>query len=98
MPTRASSRRSCRSRISLSARGPTLSSTIEEQPPETPALRHEAGQILVLFAGGMIAFLLVAALVFDVGQNLVMWRVQAGAPHPPGPAPAPPLPQPGRPP
>jgi hypothetical protein len=32
-----------------------------------------------MFAGGLIAFLAVAALVFDVGQNLLDWRAQRDA-------------------
>jgi hypothetical protein len=40
---------------------------------------REGGQILVIFAGGLICFLAVAALVFDVGQNLLDWRAQRGA-------------------
>lgn len=38
--------------------------------------RREAGQILVLMAGGMIAIFLILALVFDVGQNLLDRRNQ----------------------
>lgn len=37
---------------------------------------HERGQILILMAGGMIAIFLIAALVFDVGQNLLDRRNQ----------------------
>jgi hypothetical protein len=33
----------------------------------------------VIFAGGLIAFLAIAALVFDVGQNLLDWRAQRDA-------------------
>jgi hypothetical protein len=33
----------------------------------------------VIFAGGLVCFLAVAALVFDVGQNLLDWRAQRGA-------------------
>lgn len=40
---------------------------------------QESGQILVIFAGGLIAFLAVAALVFDVGQDLFDWRAQRDA-------------------
>jgi hypothetical protein len=39
----------------------------------------QRGQILLIFAGGLIAFLAVAALVFDVGQNLFDWRAQRNA-------------------
>ena len=41
--------------------------------------RHERGQILVVFAGGLVVFLAAAALVFDVGQNLLDWRSQRNA-------------------
>lgn len=37
---------------------------------------RQSGQILVLFAGGLVAILLVAALVFDVGQNLLDRRTE----------------------
>lgn len=37
---------------------------------------RETGQVLVLFAGGLIAFLAIAALVFDVGQNLLDRRTE----------------------
>lgn len=40
---------------------------------------NERGQILVIFAGGLIVFLAAAALVFDVGQNLLDWRTQRNA-------------------
>ena len=40
---------------------------------------RQGGQILVIFAGGLIAFLAIAALVFDVGQNLLDWRAQRDA-------------------
>lgn len=40
---------------------------------------QEDGQVLVIFAGGLIAFLAMAALVFDVGQNLFDWRAQRDA-------------------
>lgn len=33
----------------------------------------------MLFAGGLVAFLAIAALVFDVGQNLFDWRTQRNA-------------------
>lgn len=45
----------------------------------TTERRGERGQVLVIFAGGLIAFVLVAALVFDVGQNLFDWRAQRDA-------------------
>jgi hypothetical protein len=32
--------------------------------------------LLVIFAGGLIGFLAIAALVFDVGQDLLDWRTQ----------------------
>ena len=42
--------------------------------------RHaQQGQIIVLMAGGMIALVLIAALVFDVGQNLLDRRSQQNA-------------------
>ena len=40
---------------------------------------RQGGQILVIFTGGLIAFLAIAALVFDVGQNLLDWRAQRDA-------------------
>jgi hypothetical protein len=46
-----------------------LSSTTERRS-------EQAGQILILFAGGLVAILLVAALVFDVGQNLLDRRTE----------------------
>jgi Putative Flp pilus-assembly TadE/G-like len=46
-----------------------LLSTIERRS-------EQAGQILVVFAGGLVAILLVAALVFDVGQNLLDRRTE----------------------
>jgi len=39
----------------------------------------ERGQILVLFAGGFIVLLIIAALVFDVGQNLLDRRTEQNA-------------------
>jgi hypothetical protein len=46
-----------------------------------PGTRREAerGQILVIFAGGLILILLVAAIVFDVGQNLLDRRTEQNA-------------------
>jgi hypothetical protein len=38
-----------------------------------------SGQILVLFAGGLVLMLLMAALVFDVGQNLLDRRTEQNA-------------------
>ncbi len=40
---------------------------------------HERGQVLILFAGGLLALLLVAALAFDVGMMLVERRDQQNA-------------------
>ena len=40
------------------------------------ALPDEAGQILVIFAGGLIAIIAVAALVFDAGQSLLDRRTE----------------------
>lgn len=45
----------------------------------TDARIKERGQVLVLMAGGMVAILLIAALVFDVGQNLLDRRNQQNA-------------------
>jgi Flp pilus assembly protein TadG len=45
-----------------------LSSTTEREA--------RSGQILVLFAGGLVLILLIAALVFDVGQNLLDRRTE----------------------
>jgi hypothetical protein len=41
--------------------------------------RAERGQILVLFAGGLVAIFAIAALVFDVGQNLLDRRSEQNA-------------------
>lgn len=40
---------------------------------ETPAIGRQGGQILVLFAGGLLTLLLVAALVVDLG---FVWMIQ----------------------
>ncbi len=40
---------------------------------------NEQGQILVLVAGGLVALCVVAALVFDVGQNLLDRRTEQNA-------------------
>jgi len=45
----------------------------------TTSRRRERGQVLVLFAGGLVALLLVAALAFDVGMMLVERRDQQNA-------------------
>jgi hypothetical protein len=45
----------------------------------TTKRRRDRGQILVIFAGGVIAILAVAALVFDIGQNLFEQRIQQDA-------------------
>lgn len=45
----------------------------------TEARRRERGQILILFAGGLVLILLIAALVFDVGQNLLDRRTEQNA-------------------
>lgn len=37
---------------------------------------RESGQVLVIFAGGLVLFLAIAALVFDVGQNLLDRRTE----------------------
>src|SRR4026207_1681823 len=39
----------------------------------------ERGQVLVLFAGGLLALLVIAALAFDVGMMLVERRDEQGA-------------------
>ncbi|HXI82039.1 MAG TPA: pilus assembly protein TadG-related protein [Verrucomicrobiae bacterium] len=46
-----------------------MSSTTRRAP-------RERGQVLVLFAGGLVLFLAIAALVFDVGQNLLDRRTE----------------------
>lgn len=61
-----------------------MSSTIRPPDhPEKPPLVHrragQGGQVLPLFAGGLLGFLAVAALVFDVGQDLLDWRAQRDA-------------------
>jgi len=38
--------------------------------------RDARGQILVIFAGGLVLILLIAALVFDIGQNLLDRRTE----------------------
>lgn len=45
----------------------------------TERRRAERGQILVMFAGGLVAILAIAALVFDVGQNLLDRRAEQNA-------------------
>ena len=45
----------------------------------TTSHERERGQVLVLFAGGLVALLLVAALAFDVGMMLVERRDQQNA-------------------
>jgi hypothetical protein len=45
----------------------------------TTSRSTERGQVLVLFAGGLIALLLVAALAFDVGSMLVQRRDEQNA-------------------
>src|SRR5262245_61887308 len=61
--------RSCRFRTSPSLGSRPLSSTTDPR-------RAERGQILVIFAGGLVLILAVAALVFDVGQNLLDRRTE----------------------
>ena len=41
--------------------------------------QNERGQVLVIFAGGLVAIIAVAALVFDTGQSLVDRRTQQNA-------------------
>ena len=45
----------------------------------TTSRPRERGQVLVLFAGGLVALLLIAALAFDVGMMLVERRDQQNA-------------------
>ena len=45
----------------------------------TTSRSRERGQILVLFAGGLLALLLIAALAFDVGMMLVERRDEQDA-------------------
>ena len=47
--------------------------------PATRRRDRERGQVLFIFTGGLVAFLAVAALVYDVGQNLLDWRAQRNA-------------------
>ncbi len=54
-----------------------MSSTTSHPP--VPGDARERGQILVLFAGGLIALLLIAALAFDVGMMLVERRDEQNA-------------------
>jgi hypothetical protein len=42
----------------------------------TTSRKGTRGQVLVIFAGGAVAILAVAALVFDIGQNLFEQRIQ----------------------
>ncbi|HLO36324.1 MAG TPA: pilus assembly protein TadG-related protein [Candidatus Deferrimicrobium sp.] len=49
-----------------------MSSTTERR-------RREGGQIIVIFAGALIAICAIAALVFDVGQNLLDRRAEQNA-------------------
>lgn len=49
-----------------------MSSTTDRRP-------QEQGQILVLLAGGLVALCVIAALVFDVGQNLLDRRAEQNA-------------------
>jgi Flp pilus assembly protein TadG len=44
-----------------------------------PTSNGESGQVLVIFAGGLVAIIAVAALVFDTGQSLVDRRTQQNA-------------------
>ena len=41
--------------------------------------RAESGQILIIFAFGLVGILAIAALVFDVGQDLIERRNQQKA-------------------
>jgi Flp pilus assembly protein TadG len=49
-----------------------LSSTIDRR-------RDQSGQVLAIFAGGLVVILVIAALVFDIGQNLYERRMQQDA-------------------
>jgi hypothetical protein len=57
----------------------TRSLDLPASPLRSRRQDRERGQILVLFVGGLVAFLAIAALVFDVGQNLFDWRTQRNA-------------------
>ena len=46
---------------------------------QSDSRREDAGQVLVLFAGGVLALLLVAALAFDVGMMLLERRDEQNA-------------------
>ena len=50
-----------------------MSSTTEGERPT------QSGQILVIFAGGLVLICMIAALVFDVGQNLLDRRAEQNA-------------------
>src|SRR4051794_3380504 len=60
---------------------PSHPSTSRERRPlsSTTDTARERGQVLVIFAGGLILFLVVAALVFDVGLNLLDRRAEQNA-------------------
>jgi hypothetical protein len=45
----------------------------------TDTRRDERGQVLIIFAGGLVAICAIAALVFDVGQNLLDRRAEQNA-------------------
>jgi Putative Flp pilus-assembly TadE/G-like len=45
----------------------------------TDRRRGERGQVLIIFAGGLVAIMAIAALVFDVGQNLLDRRAEQNA-------------------
>lgn len=51
-------------------------SSITSHASRRPQRQRERGQILVIFAGGLIAIIAVAALVFDAGQALLDRRTQ----------------------
>jgi hypothetical protein len=58
-----------------------LSSTIRSLLRAASGLRHssERGQVLVIFAGGLVTLIAVAALVFDTGQSLLDKRTEVNA-------------------
>jgi hypothetical protein len=54
-------------------------SSITDRARRTAGRRHEDGQVLVIFAGGLIALIAIAALVFDTGQSLLDRRTEQNA-------------------
>jgi hypothetical protein len=56
-----------------------LSSTISRPRPRPRTSSRERGQVLVLFAGGLTALLIIAALAFDAGMMLLERRDEQNA-------------------